>query len=170
VTISAAHTKNGQPAEVPLHPVVVEAMREWLVTEKLRPGDPLFPLRTANGKYRRTSKMMQRDLKAARDKWIDKAKTPEERARREASDFLTYQNHDGLFADFHANRHTFVTSLGKAGVHPKLAQALARHSTINLTMNVYSHVGLDEKARAVASLPAPKSPSSESDDESAEDE
>lgn len=54
-----------------------------------------------------------------------------------------------------------MSSLGKARVHPKLAQALARHSTINLTMNVYAHVALDEKAEAVASLPAPWSPTAD---------
>ena len=170
VTISAAYTKNGRRDILPLHPVVAEAMRLWTVMEKLGLDDPLFPLRTASGNYRRTSKMMQRDLKAAREKWINEAKTPEERAIREASDFLTYQNHDGLFADFHSNRHTFITNLAKAKVHPKLAQALARHSTINLTMNVYTHVGLDEKAGAVASLPAPKSPTSESGNEPVDDD
>jgi integrase len=37
--------------------------------------------------------------------------------------------------DFHALRHTFITSLAKSGVHPKTAQMLARHSTITLTMD-----------------------------------
>ena len=101
--------------------------------------------------------MIKRDLCSAREKWIKEAKTPKGQAEREKSDFLTYQDQDGLFADFHSARHTFVTNLGKAGVRPKLAQALARpHSTINLTMNVYSQVGLDEKAQAVASIPARK--------------
>jgi hypothetical protein len=33
-----------------------------------------------------------------------------------------------LYADFHSFRHVFITSLGKAGVSPKMAQTLARHS------------------------------------------
>ena len=70
--------------------------------------------------------MIKQDLRSARKKWIKEVKAPEERAVRENSDFLTYQNQDGLFADFHSARHTFVTNLGKAGVHPKLAQALAK--------------------------------------------
>jgi hypothetical protein len=52
----------------------------------------------------------------------------------------------------------FITNLGKAGVSPKVAQALARHSDINLTMNVYSHVGLSDQASAVRDLPAPPQP------------
>ena len=60
--------------------------------------------------------MMQVDLAAARQAWLAEAPSPEEREAREQSDTLTYQNEDGLFADFHANRHTFVSNLGKAGV------------------------------------------------------
>ena len=40
-------------------------------------------------------------------------------------------------------------------MHPKLAQVLARHSTINLTMNVYTHTNLSEKSRAVAAISGP---------------
>ena len=38
---------------------------------------------------------------------------------------------------------------------PKVAQTMARHSDINLTMNVYSHVEMDEQAAAISELPAP---------------
>jgi site-specific recombinase XerD len=48
--------------------------------------------------------------------------------------------------DFHALRHTFISNLARAGVHPRNAQALARHSTIDLTMNVYTHVAMDDLA------------------------
>jgi len=47
---------------------------------------------------------------------------------------------DGLAYDFHALRHQFITDMVNAGVHPKDAQALARHSTITLTMDRYAHV------------------------------
>jgi integrase len=86
---------------------------------------------------RRTSKMTRADLKAARVKWIKEAKTPTERKERESSDFLKYQNDLGLFADFHSNRHTFITNLERAGVSPRTAQTLARHCDIRLTMGVY---------------------------------
>ena len=47
---------------------------------------------------------------------------------------------DGLAYDFHALRHQFITDMVNAGVHPKDAQAPARHSTITLTMDRYAHV------------------------------
>ena len=56
------------------------------------------------------------------------------------SSFLRYQSDEVVYADFHANLHTFITNLGKVGIQPKLAQSLARHSDIRLTFNIYSHV------------------------------
>jgi integrase len=163
VTISAAYAKNGREDKIPIHPIVAHSIQQWIADEGFSPTSQLFSLKTGNGKCRRTSKMMIRDLKMAREKWIKEAKTEEEKTRRKEEDFLNYRNAEGLFADFHANRHTFITNLGRAGVHPKLDQVLARHSTINLTMNVYTHTNLDEKARAVAAISAPMNLRSASD-------
>jgi integrase len=41
---------------------------------------------------------------------------------------------------FHGLRHTHITSLLQAGVHPKIASERAGHSSIALTMDLYSHV------------------------------
>jgi integrase len=75
--------------------------------------------------------------------------------RRIKSDFLRYCDDDGLFADFHGLRHLFVSSLSRAGIAPKVAQVLARHSDVRLTLGVYTHVGLDDQTAAIAALPGP---------------
>jgi len=75
------------------------------------------------------------------------------RATRDKSDFLRCKDAQGRYADFHANRHPFITNLGRVGIHPKTAQTPARHSDIRLTMNVYSHTDLAEKTEAVRRLP-----------------
>lgn len=56
-------------------------------------------------------------------------------------------------ADLHALRHSYITSLANAGVAPKVVQLLARHSTIRLTMDRYTHVGSKAMLDAVATLP-----------------
>ena len=66
---------------------------------------------------------------------------------------IPYRDEEGLFADFHANRHTFISNLSRAGVSLATAQKLARHSDPKLTANRYTHLGLDVEARAIASLP-----------------
>ena len=61
---------------------------------------------------------------------------------------------NGRFADFHALRKTFVTNLARSGVMPKVAQALARHSDINLTLGVYTDLDMDELHEAIERLDA----------------
>jgi len=60
----------------------------------------------------------------------------------------------GRSVDVHALRHTFGTHLSKAGVAPRTAQAAMRHSTIDLTMNVYTDPKLLDVAGAMEALPA----------------
>src|SRR5262249_25088343 len=57
-----------------------------------------------------------------------------------------------LYADFHALRHTFITSLGRAGVELRTAQELAGHSSPIQTAR-YSHRRLHDLAGAVEMLP-----------------
>ncbi len=158
VRLNAIDSKNRKGADIPLHPVVVERLRAWLAKRPATDRNaPLFPLQTDSGKhFRKTAKMMKRDLEAARKAWLKEAENDEaELARREASDFLAYCDEDGLYADFHANRHTFISNLGRAGVPLATAQKLARHSDPKLTANVYTHLGVEEQAAAVRGLPAP---------------
>jgi site-specific recombinase XerD len=56
-------------------------------------------------------------------------------------------------------RHTFITILALGGVHPKKAQQLARHSSIELTMQFYTHLDTHDLAPAlelVPDLPEPR--------------
>jgi integrase len=99
--------------------------------------------------------MMRRDLAAARKAWI--AASNGDRQDRESSDFLTYCDSSGRYADFHSHRHTFITSLERAGIRPRTAQTLARHSDIRLTMGIYTHIGLHDQTAAIESLPGPPS-------------
>ena len=59
-------------------------------------------------------------------------------------------------ADFHSLRHSYLTNLTKSGAHVKVIQELARHSTIRLTMDRYSHVGLLDMSKALKGLSVPK--------------
>jgi len=76
-----------------------------------------------------------------------------ERQAREQSDFLQYKDAAGRFLDFHSLRHTTGSLLAAAGVHPKVAQTVMRHSTIDLTMSRYTHVFKGQESDAVANLP-----------------
>ena len=55
--------------------------------------------------------------------------------------------------DFHCLRHTAGTLLAASGVHPKTAQTILRHSSIDLTMSIYTHTLRGQEATAIESLP-----------------
>ena len=76
-----------------------------------------------------------------------------DRQSREASGFLTATDDAGRVVGFHSLRHSFISNLARAGVHPKQAQDLARHSDINLTLSRYTHTVLGDRANAVEALP-----------------
>ena len=66
---------------------------------------------------------------------------------------IPYQDDQERYLDFHGFRHTTGTWLAQSGVHPRVAQDIMRHSDINLTMNTYTHVLLEQHTEAVNRLP-----------------
>ena len=128
VTVLAAYSKHRRQDVLPLHPSLVESLRPWLAEKKA--ATPVWPGAWARAKQ--AGKTLQRDLEAAGIPYVDE---------------------QGRYADFHALRHTFITNMMKSGINPKTAQSLARHSTIDLTMNVYTKLTITDQATAIASLP-----------------
>ena len=59
----------------------------------------------------------------------------------------------GRTVDLHPLRHTSGTHLSKNGVPPRTAQAALRHSSLDLTVNVYTNPSLLDVAGAPSSLP-----------------
>jgi integrase len=55
---------------------------------------------------------------------------------------------------FHDLRHTHATQLLMAGVHPKVAQERLGHSTIRVTLDLYSHVTTTMQEDAAAKIDA----------------
>jgi integrase len=144
VTVEAGDSKHKERDLVPLRADLVPLLRSWL-----RPG-PLWP----GTWHKKAAKMIYRDLGVARAAWIKEAEDdPAERKAREQSDFLCERDRDGLVFDFHGLRGQFVTSLARAGVHPRTAQKLARHKTLALTMQNYTHTDLADMATALTALP-----------------
>jgi integrase len=150
VTVQAAYSKHRRQDVLPLHASLVALLRPWLAGKP--EGQSVWPGNWAKGKE--AGAMLKADLERTRAAWIKEAtKDEEEVNRRQRSSFLAYKDGDGRYADFHALRHTFITNMVKSGVSPKAAQSLARHSTIDLTMNVYTSLTVHDQASALASLP-----------------
>lgn len=152
VTVDACYSKHRRKDVLPLAEDLCRRLRAYLAQreQERRGGDE----RLRPGKwYRKAGEILQRDLAAAREAWLKDAKGAGERKRREQSDFLREVDAAGQIVDFHSLRHGFITQLVMANVPPKVAQALARHSTITLTMDRYTHLGMEDLVEAVERLP-----------------
>jgi len=126
VTVKAAYSKHRREDTLPIRPDTVALLKDFFANKV--PATPAFRV----PKRRLVAPMLRADLRAAG---------------------IAYRDNDGRVVDFHALRHTFITNLKQAGVHPKVAQILARHSTITLTMDHYSHTVVGELTEAVSALP-----------------
>ena len=48
----------------------------------------------------------------------------------------------------HELRHSYLSMLAQQGVHPKVMQELAGHASATITMDIYTHVNMDQKREA----------------------
>lgn len=147
VTIAAAYAKSRRQDMLPLKVETAAALGTHLARK--------MPAAQAFNVPKRTdvAPMFRADREAARLAWIADAAAPAEKAEREKSTFLAEQDDSKHYADFHALRHTFITGLVAGGVNPKVAQTLARHSVITLTMDRYTHLYAGTLASALDVLP-----------------
>ena len=130
LSLNAASTKNGKNAELPLHHGLIEQLKHWM---KDRPeGLPLWPGKWAVNRH--AASMLRPDLEAAG---------------------IPYVDHRGETFDFHALRGQFVTQMDRAGVSLVKAQRLARHSSPNLTANLYTRLRIEDLKPEIDRLPTP---------------
>jgi integrase len=126
VTVQAAYSKRRRKDIQPLRRDVADMMRQYLRGKP--PSKPLWPGNWADD----AADMIRFDLAAAG---------------------IPYQDEDERFFDFHSLRGQFISMLAAKGVHPKVAQALARHKTFNLTMDKYTHLNVLDVTGALDKLP-----------------
>ena len=129
ITVQANSSKHRKKDVLPLHPDLVPMVRDWF--GELQSDKPLFPMLA----QRKTWLMVKKDLSLAG---------------------IPYKTDKGI-ADFHAaGRHTHITELLRNGATLVEAKELARHSDVRMTMR-YTHIGLEDQAKALKLLPAPNS-------------
>jgi len=130
IVLAAKDEKAKRGATLPLHPELVTELRKWLELKrrdgKLSPKEKLFRVPAA------LCKILNRDLAFA---GIEKR------------DFL------GRVIDVHALRHTHGTLLAQQGVSPTVAKNSMRHADVRMTMNLYTHLELNDIAEGVKKIP-----------------
>ncbi|MDY2820618.1 MAG: tyrosine-type recombinase/integrase, partial [Hominisplanchenecus sp.] len=53
----------------------------------------------------------------------------------------------------HVCRHTYCTNMAKSGISAKTLQYLMGHSDIQITLNVYTHIGFDYAKEELNKMP-----------------
>ena len=127
VVVGASYSKHRREDHLPLRPDTTAELKRFFGTKL--PSAPAFHMPAKSYLV----EVLKHDLRVAK---------------------IDYKDASGRYADVHCLRHTMVSWLAAAGVHPRIAQSLARHSTITLTMGVYSHVLVEQEKDALAKLPA----------------
>ena len=145
--LAAGDEKNGQGSSIPLRADLVVELREWIAEKRagFSGSDDEFQRLPLFAVPASLLKVLNRDLKAA-----GIPKTDER----------------GRVVDVHAMRMTLATMLNNAGVAPRTAQEIMRHSDIRLTMATYTDAKLLNVSGALDSLPtltADNTPDSTSD-------
>jgi integrase len=108
----ASTTKNKKTAVLPLVPQLVQMLKDWRERQNTLAG-------TVFKRSVPTAVTLLKDLAACGIKGVDEHKR---------------------HLDFHALRHTFATMLARAGVSPRVAMELMRHSDMRLTAKTYTDV------------------------------
>ena len=144
VTLNAADEKNRQGNSIPLRRNVADELRQWVSSIGVSiPRNTLSIFGRDDSHGSAASKLFNVP---------DDLCKVFERDRAVAD--IAKKDDRGRTVDVHALRHTFGTMLSKAGVSPRVAQAAMRHSSIDLTMNVYTDPRLLDVQGAIESLPS----------------
>ena len=125
--LPAAFVKNRKEQPRPLHPELVAELQKLKAAGKLKPEDLVFPDGVP------TMKEIRKDFKKAE---------------------IPLKDERGHVVDFHALRTTYITRLQRAGVSPREAMELERHSDMRLTMKTYTDVAQLPLAATVRGLPS----------------
>jgi integrase len=131
---------------------------------ELAGADPFLRVMAAYSKHRREDEQLIRRAFAARLAKYIEGKPLDEPVwdiPEKTSDMIYFDmaragialiDEGGRFADFHALRHTYVCRLVRSGLMPKECQALARHASIQQTMDYYAHLQIHDTAGAIGRM------------------
>lgn len=142
--LRARSSKNRKEAIVELAPIVCQRWREWLKNPVYRVGNGIRKAKKALCP-RPEEETFYEDF--ARANLISRGEpTQRHPAGKPIHDDGTTR------LDFHSLRVTFVTSLWRGGISLQMAQRLARHSSPDLTANIYTALDRADQREAIELL------------------
>ncbi len=129
VIVDGTRTKNRKEAAQPIPQDVADAFNSWKLSKCANDTNRVFD---SVGESFKTAQAIKTDLEAAGLPATDRA---------------------GNEIDFHSLRNTYISFLANSNTPAKVIQQLARHSSIDLTMNIYARASAYNEQKAIENLP-----------------
>jgi len=124
IDLAATATKNRRAASLPLRADLAAELADYIEGRGLGPDDRLFVVPEL--------RTFKRDCEAAG---------------------IALTDENGRSVDFHGLRMSLASHLSRSGCGPRTAQAALRHSTIEMTMRVYTDPAILDVGKALDALP-----------------
>ena len=157
VILRLAETKNKKGGKLSFSPDLATSLKQ--VVAGLAPAARVFHITAVSN----LSQKIKADMRKARQLWLKAAGADvDERMRREASDFLAIDDHNGGHFTLHSLRHSAGSWAILQGADLLQVQRLMRHSNLTLLSKRYGHVLPDAGAKVARSIAELMKPDPES--------
>lgn len=136
-------TKNGSIRKVPILDIIYDRLLELKLQHNNK--DYVFP--NSLGKMM-SDTTMKRQIKYV----IKTLNDNKEKQEKEKNPEFILKDENKIYFTYHQLRHTYVCILHKAGVDLKEAQSFTGHKTIQVLLDIYTHLDEDDKTNAINKL------------------
>lgn len=136
-------TKNGSSRKVPILDILYEKLS--VLKSEHKDNDYLFP--NTLGKMM-SDTTMKRQIKYV----INILNENMEKKEKENNPEFILTDENKIYFTYHQLRHTYVCILHKAGVDLKEAQYFTGHKTIQILLDIYTHLDKEDKTNAIDKL------------------
>lgn len=149
----AVHFKNNQPTikstknecnrKIPILNILYDRLKE--LKQNHKNNDYVFP-NTSNDIMSETS--IKRKIRYA----LNRLNKDYEEEQKSINNGFKLNNDNKIYFTYHQLRHTYACILHKAGVDLKEAQSFTGHKSIQVLLNIYTHLDEEDTSKAVDKL------------------
>lgn len=136
-------TKNEDSRKIPILNIIYDKLYNFKQSHK--DSDYIFPNTIGNI-------MSETSIKRKIGYTLNRLNKDYEKEQKAFDERFELNNNNKIYFTYHQLRHTYVCILHKAGVDLKEAQSFTGHKTIQVLLNIYTHLDEEDKSKAVNKL------------------
>jgi len=136
-------TKNEDNRKIPILNILYDKLS--ILKETHKNNDYVFPNKNNNI-------MSETSIKRKIGYTLNRLNKDFEKEQKESNPEFELTEENKIYFTYHQLRHTYVCILHKAGVDLKEAQSFTGHKTVQVLLNIYTHLDEEDKSKAVNKL------------------